>query len=218
MARAYKYLIINSGTFTELFHRCYKTHCEEALNEFSRVYWPCEFSNNGERCINTRAGHAKGHQNKHGKIIGSGGYQSAFLFASFKEQWCKILEEQICQLTQPRKDTQNSRDITEETTTKKDHLMVIGQFYKDLPGTEKFRSHSICLCCLRGHPEYLLRCGHVLCIACIQSFCSNHEPENMTFKMMSCPLHEQDTDWKKQPWPITILPPLAGVRILCLDG
>jgi hypothetical protein len=163
-------------------------------------------------------GHAKGHQDGHGKIIGSGGYESTLQFALFCKQWCNLLEEQIRQLSKEFRDIQDRLNISEETAVEKNHLKIIGNFYKGLLSAEKFRNHSICLCCLRGHSEYPLRCGHVLCIACIQSFCSNREPENMTLKMMNCPLHQQDTDWKKNPWPITILSPLAGVRILCLDG
>jgi hypothetical protein len=201
----------------ELFRRRYKTHCEKALQDFSRIYWPCEYSKNGERCANTMAGHAKGHQNEHGAIIGSGDYESTFLFALFHEGWSDILEEQMRKLSKEVEAILNGPgDVSEERAAETNHLRVIGHFYKGLFGAEKFQSHAICLCCLREHPEYPLRCGHILCMACIQSFGRNRE--NVTFEMTNCPLHEQDTDWTKQPWPITIMPPLAGGRILCLDG
>jgi hypothetical protein len=193
----------------ELFHRRYKTHCEKALDDFSRVYWPCEFSKNGERCANSRAGHSKGHQDKCGNIIGSGDYESTFLSASFNKQWCNILEKHM------RQSFENV-GVGQQKRLKESHLRIIGDFYqgaRDLLNSEEFQSHTVCLCCLGGYPEHPLRCGHILCIACIQLFSSNYE--NVTFKMMKCPLH--DTNWQK-PWPVTIMPPLAGGRILCLDG
>jgi hypothetical protein len=186
-----------------------------AWDRFSRVYWPCGFSKNGERCTNTMAGHAKGHQNECGTIIGSGGYESTLLFTSFNRGWCEILEKEISQLSKEVAATQSSLGITEERAAAKNHLKVIGGFYNGPLSAEKFQSHTMCLCCLSEYPEHPLRCGHILCMGCVQSF---GHPENGAFKITNCPLHCQDTNWEEQPWPIAIMPPSAGVRILSLDG
>ncbi|OCL07767.1 FabD/lysophospholipase-like protein [Glonium stellatum] len=195
----------------------YMDHCNYALDEFSKGYWPCSYSHSSHgSCANARAGHSKGHQNKDGKIIGFGGYTSDFTFNSFKEEWHDILKQKIgVQSKQRTARLQENPNINEEKAVEQLHLGAMREFYGGLGGAAEFKSHATCLCCLRELPEHPLPCGHVLCTSCIGSYRSNHEKSSIT--MDKCPLHPQTTDWG-EPWPISIMPPLAGVRILCLDG
>lgn len=181
------------------------------------VYWPCSYSSSHGSCANTRAGHSKGHQNEHGKIIGAGGYSSDFTSNSFREEWHDILKGEIrVQSDQRTKRLQEKPDLNEEEAVEQLHLEVMQNFYGGfLGGAAEFQSHATCLCCLRELPEHPLRCGHVLCTPCIHSYSSCCGKSLIA--MYKCPLHAQTAVWD-EPWPISIMPPLAGVRILCLDG
>jgi hypothetical protein len=187
--------------------------CDYALNEFSNAYWPCKFQNNQGSCANKKVGHSKGHQNWHGKIIGSGNYKSDFSSDTFKEEWHDILKKEMVQKslnvnTIMQKDT----NVIEEKVIEDLHFELMQVFYKDLGGAGKFQSHATCLCCLGELPEHPLRCGHVLCTACIHSYSSSNEESSLA--MDSCPLHKEETALEA-PWS---MPQLAGIRIMCLDG
>ncbi|KAI9896896.1 hypothetical protein N3K66_007918 [Trichothecium roseum] len=61
------------GLPERLFDEHFVTFCENALQEFSDLYWPCSFKHKRGPCRNMRSGHSdKGHQNSSGKTIAQG--------------------------------------------------------------------------------------------------------------------------------------------------
>ena len=66
--------------------------CDNALDEFCAMFWPCTFSSRGNRCVNAQVSHQKGHQNKKGKIIGTGPYESDFTWELFADDWLHHLQ------------------------------------------------------------------------------------------------------------------------------
>lgn len=78
-----------------------------------------------------------------------------------------------------------------------------------------FISHTACFSCLRGLPECVLPCGHILCLECVKTY--GRTTSRTTVELNRCPLHVREI-MIDPPWVITIKPSRAGVRILCLDG
>lgn len=48
------------GHADDIFPHHYMTFCDDALFDFCDQHWPCEYKKDGIRCVNVRAGHAKG--------------------------------------------------------------------------------------------------------------------------------------------------------------
>ncbi|KND92169.1 Phospholipase A I [Tolypocladium ophioglossoides CBS 100239] len=94
------------------------------------------------------------------------------------------------------------------------HLRELRKFYVNVGPARIFKSHEMCLSCLRELPEHTIVCGHVLCNACVLSFGEKTGPTMVT--MSQCPLH-LDKEWVDK-WRINIKPRHAGVRVMCLDG
>ncbi|KAJ3572874.1 hypothetical protein NPX13_g4903 [Xylaria arbuscula] len=91
------------GTISRLLDDRYAKACVGAMQTFAELYWPCSFENPslGElgRCCNVKLGHnPKGHQNKQGKIIGHGDYQSSFNAAAFQPHWEHLLRASLIQV------------------------------------------------------------------------------------------------------------------------
>ena len=77
----------SAGTPLELLDH-YKPVFNSALDSFCNTWWPCSYhGKNGKKCINTREGHVKGHQDDRGKLIGDGEYQSDFSADSYRPEW-----------------------------------------------------------------------------------------------------------------------------------
>jgi hypothetical protein len=91
-------------------------------------------------------------------------------------------------------------------------------FFERVPEAKMFISHSTCFCCLMQVPQHPLRCGHVLCTACIKAYGSPKQ-SRVTWEMKYCPLHEGETQERgTSTWVIKFKPEFAGVRLLSLDG
>ncbi|PVI02430.1 hypothetical protein DM02DRAFT_701953 [Periconia macrospinosa] len=207
------------GPADQILEKHYLIHCDTALEDFCASYWPCSFQNkNGEFCMNVQGSHNKGHQNSKGKVMSTGQYRSSFTFEKFGERWLQFLNEHLAklqhdlniQLMQPP--TANEIDIVTKM-----HHANIELFYHRLGGAQMFVSHQTCFCCLRELAEHPLPCGHVLCSPCIKSYGKPHVNVPYSYSMASCPLHQVDTVFASY-WPVYFKPPLAGVRILSLDG
>jgi hypothetical protein len=211
----------NKGPAEQILEKQYLIHCDQALEDFCAVFWPCTFvSKRGGRCVNVRDRHSKGHQNERGQVIGSrdGTYVSNFTFDDFAEDWFRYLHSHLAafqtdlssQLMQPPA----TDELSIATTL---HHLNMTKFYERLGGAQNFVSHITCFCCLRELAEHPLPCGHVLCTACIKSYGKPHKELYGSYVMSSCPLHEYDTVFPT-PWTVYFKPPLAGVRVLSLDG
>ena len=202
--------------------RYYQGYCEDALDDFCALFWPCEFENRAGRCVNVREAHSKGHQNEKGKIINAGDYVSRFSFEGYREKWLMS----VLQMIKPLQDRLARRLLPQSKIKEKDEVTVqhggiLQGFYQILGDATNFISHSTCFCCLREMPEHPLPCGHVLCTPCAQASWIPPEgkervQEKHLLKMNHCPLH---LSYKfTSPWMLKFKPDLAGVRILSLDG
>jgi hypothetical protein len=97
------------------------------------------------------------------------------------------------------------------------HRVHAETFYQGLGGAERFVSHQTCYCCLRELAENPLPCGHVLCTPCIKSYGKPNANLPYSYVMTSCPIHQSNTVFPTN-FSVSFKPPLAGVRILSLDG
>ncbi|KAL8937387.1 MAG: hypothetical protein Q9211_003716 [Gyalolechia sp. 1 TL-2023] len=190
------------GTPLELFEH-YKPFLDGALHSFCDVWWPCSYENaRGKRCVNTKEGHARGHQDEHGKPIGPGGYKSSFSADIYSLKWHSRLEEMLQEIhnSMVRRNLTNvSRSQNSEAREAADlHLTRMESFYSGLGGAQRFFSNVACLSCLGDMPEHPLPCGHVICTKCVRTFSSER-------------LERREVE-------IKLKPDQAGVRILCLDG
>ncbi|KAI4668760.1 uncharacterized protein J4E78_002588 [Alternaria triticimaculans] len=206
------------GSAEQILETQYMTHCDGALDDFCAIFWPCSFINRrGERCVNVKERHVKGHQNQRGSVIGSGPYESDFTFDKFYEDWFEYLKHYLIE-NKSKLDLQMTKSpTTEEDAVNKLHLANVTGFYNHMGGAKNFVSHTTCFCCLRELAEHPLPCGHVLCTACVKGYGSPHRELSGSFTIATCPLHDHQAVF---PTPVEIYfkPPLAGLRILSLDG
>lgn len=184
-------------------------YCEQAFAYFCDRHWPCDFRKKNHRCANPYSGHAKGHQNAMGKALGKGAYISSFDYKNDLWRWMLRLEHELDSI-QASKDARPSLKIDESPSTL--HLENINKFYQGIGSASNFRSHYTCYCCLSEIPVHLLACGHVLCSPCVRSY---GIPKGRVFmNVSSCPICKA----REHDCLIKFMPPLAGVRVLCLDG
>ncbi|KAI2616839.1 FabD/lysophospholipase-like protein [Hypoxylon sp. NC1633] len=211
------------GNASRLLDDRYAKPCISALQTFADLYWPCSFTNpsyGGDlgQCCNVRSGHnPKGHQNKQGRIIGNGDYESSFNASAFRSVWEQLLKASLNQVQNTSfKLGQEFPDRNELQIAAVIHQERLNELYSNILGAaSKFISYSACLCCLRELPECALPCGHVLCFPCIQTY--GTRTSRTTVEITRCPLHVRDVI-ASPPWVITTKPRHAGARVLCLDG
>ncbi|OTA77343.1 hypothetical protein M434DRAFT_402358 [Hypoxylon sp. CO27-5] len=208
------------GTAEQLLSNAYTQLCVSALYTFANLYWPCNFFNPAYRqgrCCNVLSGHnPKGHQNEHGKIIGHGKYQSNFDHSTFIPEWNRLIQDSLTKIQAA------AYEIGQKIPGRSDlqiasilHRERISNFYNTLGNPVDFVSHSACFSCLRGLPECVLPCSHILCLECVKIY--GRTTSRTTVELNRCPLHVREI-MADPPWVITIKPPHAGVRVLCLDS
>ncbi|KAI1360297.1 hypothetical protein F5Y08DRAFT_331673 [Xylaria arbuscula] len=210
------------GTISRLLDDRYAKACVGAMQTFAELYWPCSFENPslGElgRCCNVKLGHnPKGHQNKQGKIIGHGDYQSSFNAAAFQPHWEHLLRASLIQVQSASfRLAREFPDRSELENAALLHQEQLNELYSNNLGwAMNFISYTSCLCCLRELPECALPCGHVLCLSCIEIY--GYRTSRTTIEISRCPIHVRDLI-ASPPWVIVTKPRFAGARTLCLDG
>ncbi|KAI0437961.1 hypothetical protein F4803DRAFT_565654 [Xylaria telfairii] len=210
------------GTVSRLLDDRYASSCVGAMQAFAGLYWPCSFQNqaHGElgQCCNVKLGHnPKGHQNKQGKIIGHGEYQSNFNAAIFQPVWEHLIRASLVQVQSASlRLAQEFPDRSELEIAALLHQEQLNELYSNNLGSpSNFISYSSCLCCLRELPECALPCGHVLCLPCVEIY--GYRTSRTTIEIHRCPIHVRDVI-STPPWVIVTKPRYAGVRTLCLDG
>ncbi|KAJ8124529.1 hypothetical protein O1611_g9111 [Lasiodiplodia mahajangana] len=210
------------GTISRLLDDRYAKSCIGAMQTFAGLYWPCNFqsSAHGElgQCCNVKLGHnPKGHQNRQGKIIGHGEYQSNFNLGAFQPVWEQLIRASLAQVqTASSQLAHEFPNRTELEIAALLHQERLNELYSNNLGSAlSFISYSSCLCCLRELPECALPCGHVLCLPCIEIY--GRRTSRTTIEISRCPIHVRDVI-SSPPWVITTKPRYAGARTLCLDG
>lgn len=204
----------------------YVVHCDNALEDFCDRYWPCEFvllmghrrnDVSVGKCVNVRSGHgSKGHQNKDGKVIAVGTYQSRFTAESYQETFRYLVFEALEKLLKKlRVRIMQDPSMAEDKIAAQLHReAVMLPFYKHIDDVrnKSLVSHSTCFSCLMSPPQHALPCGHILCTPCLGAYGTQ---ERDAIEISTCPMHV-DTTFRS--WKIFLKPEAAGVRILTLDG
>lgn len=191
----------------------YRESYTRALTEFCEDWWPCSFP----RCVNTKRGHIRGHQDDRGHIISTKPYQSADNFneQTFGSEWDDMLNRNLQNIRESMdRMTNGSAGMKEEEAAEELHLKRMNEFYSELGELSCYMNHSACFCCLRELAEHPLPCGHVICTPCVKSYA--RVKNQVTYGLKSCPLHWHE-GWE-QEWEIPVKPHMAGIRILTLDG
>lgn len=196
----------------------YEGFFERAIGDYLTLHSVCTYStpDGSRKCAMVEARHnVKGHQDARG-IIASGDFVSPFGLA-FAYQWRRQLKESMSHLQNNFCHMLERTDLEtlDQHVAWDIHLGCINGFYGRLPGVGTIlKSHATCLCCLMAVPQFVLRCGHVLCEKCIRS-CG--EEGELEVKLKCCPLHRASTQWDR-PLTIYFKAPEAGVCVLSLDG
>jgi hypothetical protein len=154
-------------------------------------------------------------------LLATGTYQTddGFTEKGFENEWSSTLKEMLNrireQMDRATGSATGSAGMNEEKAAEELHLKRMNEFYSNLgDDLSSYMNHSACFCCLRELPEHALPCGHVICTPCVRSFA--RKKNRVAYALDSCPLHEHEM-WE-QEWEILVKPPLAGVRVLTLDG
>ncbi|KAI0392820.1 hypothetical protein F5Y17DRAFT_337492 [Xylariaceae sp. FL0594] len=210
------------GTISRLLDDRYAKSCAGALQTFAELYLPCSYYNpaygDAGQCCNVKSGHnPKGHQNKQGKIIGHGDYESNFNATTFQPVWEHLIRASLVQVQSASfRLAHEFPDRTELQIAALLHQERLNELYSNNLGSAmNFISYSSCLCCLRELPECALPCGHVLCLACVETY--GVRTSRTTIEISRCPIHVRDVI-ASPPWVIMTKPRFAGTRTLCLDG
>ena len=201
------------GTPNQLLEDHYMDYCEHAFTEFCELHWPCNFQKKEVRCVNVFSGHAKGHQNAAGKILAAGNYVPSFHYNNDLCRWIQRIEKDLISIQTSKDDASPGFNVEEIMSAL--HVENMKTFYKEMGFIHRFSSHYTCFCCLRELPIHPLGCGHVLCSACVRSY--GEAKGTGLVEMHRCPIC-QAQDLPLTPCLVKFMPPLAGVRVLCLDG
>lgn len=76
-----------------------------------------------------------------------------------------------------------------------------------------FISAEICVSCLTGPPQHVLRCGHTLCDLCVRRFANVVAGEESCYFLETCAICKT-----RAGLTIHLKPATAGVRMLNIDG
>ena len=185
-------------------------YCEQAFADFCDFHWPCDFQKKNFSCANVYSGHTKGHQNALGKLLANGAYVPSFHYKNDLCRWMTRLDHEINNIQVSKWDGRPSSKVEESPSTL--HLENLKTFYRSIGSASNFRSHYTCYCCLREIPIHPLACGHVLCSPCVRSY--GKKNGKVFMEMSSCPICQVQDNGSL----IKFMAPLAGFRILCLDG
>ncbi|KAI1388650.1 uncharacterized protein F4822DRAFT_437371 [Hypoxylon trugodes] len=223
-----------------VFDQEMKEICGRALDQFLVNSQLCAYSNEetGEKCINTKSGHAKGHQAAGGIFIKEGSFVDGFFsnqaFLECVDDSIHAILKEIDDKT--NLDTEGKRQYA--TTKHRYYLESIpdqsfwmesftsqwidsyNEKYKGVSSTKLSIRASVCYACLFGHPEYTLPCGHVLCLDCVREF----DESSLLEKYPGMSIHRHcvlcASTGGENLWPCVFQyrPELSGIRLLSLDG
>lgn len=213
--------------------------CTRAITDFLDHNLQCAFidPSSSEKCVNSRIGHAAGHQSKAGKLLGPG----AFDHVGFdSDRFISIVQKAIEYFMRTVDDKLKTPAGRREwrCLAAKEHrqsvslLRLLEGFPDDRlrhvggPGQPEglWRDVSctnLCYGCLFGRPEYALPCQHVLCVTCLEDFDETDPNQRYpgTFVHNECIICAASAA-TSEGWPhkAHVRPDLAGLRVLSLDG
>ena len=227
-----------------IFNDNTKQLCKRAIEDFLESGAVCNFIDptTGEGCVNTKRGHAKGHQSSNGTLLTPGLFVAGpFDSAHFE----KAVHEEITAFLFEIKAV-NGDDNERQNFAVKRHLEALRSaadlnFWYRISGTKtevtsganvitrfvmllfgRFASgrSTTCFGCLFGRIEYKLPCGHYLCFHCIRDFNQSRDNEDSpdTVVLRRCVLCGDQGHENNWPIRVKMRPRLSGLRVLSLDG
>ncbi|KAH6635987.1 hypothetical protein F5144DRAFT_644463, partial [Chaetomium tenue] len=219
------------GAYDDLLLDYYGRPLRQAFDACCDSSLHCAFRRDGggARCHNVKSNHGdKGHQDADGKSLGKGEFefQAGFEPKSFYKKWEKEIVKELKALNSAQRKDEEHRQDSEDASHGREaraaevHRERLASFLASAD-TAEFQDHHVCLCCLRHNmPEYPMRCGKVLCAACMKTFRRSTPVQAVSDyhlpRTTLCPFHSKgEPDCLLQD---DEKPRGAGVRILCLDG
>ncbi|OCL10312.1 FabD/lysophospholipase-like protein [Glonium stellatum] len=221
-----------------VFDNDMKQRCARALQSFAETYVKCSYVHllTGGRCVNTKAGHAKGHQDKYGEFLAEGSFMTGgFDSLTFLEMISKKVSEFLRQINDSSINQDRRRSFAIEH-----HLQTLqsardssfwgaeGECWQATEGSVSLQRlldklgclerRNTCFGCLFGRPEFRLPCGHILCGGCIQDFGSKSLDYPDLVSLGSCVLCCSSQPSGHWPFKIRLKPRASGIRVLSLDG
>jgi hypothetical protein len=187
----------------------------------------CAFVNqtDGQRCVNTKMGHAQGHQNDMGRLLQAGQFvndelDSQALLTTVETAVNLVMCEVDSQAPSSRRDWRRYAAQAHRENLAQLRLMNGFPWRKsEKEMVNDFgRNARVCYGCFFGRPEYQLPCDHAICAACVEDF--DDTPKASQYPGLSTHGSCAVCAATGQGWPhrIRIKPDLAGVRVLSLDG
>lgn len=204
--------------------------CSRAVTHFLDHNLQCAFTDvvSREKCVNTKIGHAAGHQSATGQLLKSGLFvhelfDSARFVSDVKTHIRHIL--QTLGEKDPTSRQEWRRLAAEQQQEYIDVLRSLGGYPHSVGRPRPFTIvvfSRICHGCLFGRPEYSFPCEHSLCATCLEDF-DQTDPKNRypgLFLHKRCVTCAASSSIPGGPWPrkIHVRPDLAGLRVLALDG
>lgn len=204
-----------------IFNDSIKDYCSKALDEFYERDAECmyEHTNPTSRCVNTKAGHAKGHQSSDGLQLAQGEFQSNY--SDIRPQFLEAIRECVHDCLQLLNDEESDEKGGRKNLALSFHRKVVYNTQK-LHFWTKIYSSNTCYGCLCCSPQYVVPCGHAFCEECVRDFGQLGDQGNLsTFytheHCVLCGVGAGDLI-KGWPWKIHLKPKSAGVRLLSLEG
>ena len=205
-----------------------QTACEQAWTTFQSKYVECYFKDpkSGDHCVNTKIGHANGHQNSKGTLLEDGEYISPeyasvdYFSMNIKESLERLLQDaRVAAAGDP---VVMRRWIADKQMENHKALRSLqGSPGHDVQSLQKrYKSwNTMCYSCIIGRIRHRLPCGDGICDKCMHDFDNDgvvrEHPGWVTHKFcIIC----GDSNSKRWPHIIKTRPRLAGVRVLSLDG
>jgi hypothetical protein len=227
-----------------------KNWCSLAFRDFLENSMKCSYIDpeTGNKCENTKSGHARGHQNSDASLLEVGSFVdgpwSIFQFIEAVESKVTTFLHEINSLegdfetrwrfaiTSHRNTLQSANDLSfwretnlasiffdlVEKTDDLDLYEIIA-LYRRLKGRIEILGHvNTCFACLFGRPEYYLPCGNLLCEDCFVDFGERNETYPDIITHERCFLCSYGGSNSLWPVKLRVRPQISGTRILSLDG
>lgn len=209
-----------------------KHWCSLALETVLDKNIPCSYTDpeTGEKCVNTKVGHSRGHQDSSATWLGDGefipGPWTTTQFISLVEGKIEVLLRDINNL-----DSDYTIRRQAAITSHKGALQsasdeclwrltdfILNPAVCSLSSNRKQQRINTCFTCLFGKPEYRLPCGHIICEDCLCDFGQREKAYPDTISYLSCILCIRPELTELWPVKIRVRPRTSGTRILSLDG
>ena len=210
-----------------VFTKAIREDCTVAARALFYRYLTCAYRDplTGARCLNTRSGHEGGHQLDRGPSNTTLIRPGMFEFGDYTPgEFVRAIEKSTREFTSSCNQFASTGDRkvwamqrhkeTLQTAPRPDFWATASD--RDRPYVDNLP----CIPCLFRRPEYRMPCGHYLCHVCIEQLQDpqlSAEPSAVAMHW-SCPICGMNEP--EDAWPVVIqqVPPLAGIRILSLDG